>query len=87
MNIIGPNFNVTVGPNGSGKRSIVAALCIALGGDLKTLNRQMDLHSLINNDAGNQVIIFFIKYNFEPNIYAKKLFYSYIKINPFCVIF
>ena len=54
----GPNFNVTVGPNGSGKSSIVTALCIALGGDLKTLNRQLDINSLINNDCGNQVIAF-----------------------------
>ena len=54
---LGPNFNVTVGPNGSGKSSIVTALCIALGGDLKSLNRQQDLQSLINNNCGNQVNI------------------------------
>lgn len=50
----GPNFNVTVGPNGSGKSSIVTALSICLGGELKSLNRQADLESLINNEAGNK---------------------------------
>ena len=53
----GPNFNVTVGPNGSGKSSIVSALSICLGGDLKSLNRQSDLKSLVNNDCGNQVMV------------------------------
>jgi len=49
----GPNFNVTVGPNGSGKSSIVTALSIALGGELSSLNRQLELKSLINTEAGN----------------------------------
>ena len=51
---LGPNFNVTVGPNGSGKSSIVTALSICLGGDIKSLNRQADLQSLINNECGNK---------------------------------
>lgn len=28
----GPNLNVVIGPNGTGKSSIVCALCIGLGG-------------------------------------------------------
>ena len=47
----GPNFNVVVGANGSGKSSIVTALCICLGGELKFLNRQSDLSSLVNNSS------------------------------------
>ena len=47
----GPNFNVVVGANGSGKSSIVTALCIALGGDLGNLNRQTEISSLINNNT------------------------------------
>ena len=49
----GPNFNVVVGANGSGKSSIVTALCICLGGDLDFLNRQTDVSSLVNNSSGN----------------------------------
>ena len=48
----GPNFNVVVGANGSGKSSIVTALCICLGGDLSYLNRQTDVSSLVNNNTG-----------------------------------
>jgi len=62
----GPNFNVTVGPNGSGKSSIVTALSICLGGDLSSLNRQLDLQSLINNDCGNQAA------SVEIELFAKK---------------
>ena len=47
----GPNFNVVVGANGSGKSSIVTALCICLGGDLDFLNRQTDVSSLVNNSS------------------------------------
>ena len=47
----GPNFNVVVGANGSGKSSIVTALCICLGGDLNYLNRQTDISSLVNNNS------------------------------------
>ena len=49
----GPNFNVVVGANGSGKSSIVTALCIGLGGDLSYLNRQTDISSLVNNYSGS----------------------------------
>ena len=49
----GPNFNVVVGANGSGKSSIVTALCICLGGELKFLNRQSDLSSLVNNSSSS----------------------------------
>ena len=45
---------MTVGPNGSGKSSIVTALSICLGGELSSLNRQADLKSLINNEAGSK---------------------------------
>lgn len=31
----GPRFNLVLGPNGTGKSSIVCAIFIALGGDLK----------------------------------------------------
>ena len=47
----GPNFNVVVGANGSGKSSIVTALCICLGGDLDFLNRQTEVSSLVNNSS------------------------------------
>lgn len=49
----GPNFNVVVGANGSGKSSIVTALCICLGGNLDFLNRQTDVSSLVNNSSNS----------------------------------
>ena len=53
----GPSFNCCVGANGSGKSSIVTALCICLGGDIKNLNRQTDLKSLVNNNSNQSEAI------------------------------
>ena len=36
-----------VGPNGSGKSSIVTALCLCLGGNLKSMNRQVGIRYLL----------------------------------------
>jgi chromosome segregation ATPase len=72
----GPNFNVTVGPNGSGKSSIVTALSICLGGDIKSLNRQSDIQSLVNHDTQNptaevEIELFFNK---SENLVVRTVF-------------
>jgi chromosome segregation ATPase len=74
--LAGPNFNVTVGPNGSGKSSIVTALSICLGGDIKSLNRQSDIQSLVNHDTQNptaevEIELFFNK---SENLVVRTVF-------------
>ncbi|GIL94381.1 hypothetical protein Vretimale_600 [Volvox reticuliferus] len=43
----GPRVNLVEGPNGSGKSSLVAALCVGLGGNMKALGRQTHPEELI----------------------------------------
>eukprot|EP00954_Amorphochlora_amoebiformis_P008046 623899-Amorphochlora_amoeboformis.AAC.1 len=35
----GPKLNIVVGPNGTGKSSVVCAICLCLGGSHKSLDR------------------------------------------------
>ena len=35
----GPNVNLVIGPNGTGKSTIVCAICLALAGKPKILGR------------------------------------------------
>ena len=39
----GPNLNVIIGPNGTGKSSIVCAICLGLGGKPQILGRAAEV--------------------------------------------
>jgi len=43
----GPRLNLVLGPNGTGKSSLVCALCVCLGGSLKLLGRADNLRDFI----------------------------------------
>eukprot|EP00048_Salpingoeca_helianthica_P017956 m.239909 g.239909 ORF g.239909 m.239909 type:complete len:1037 (-) comp22885_c0_seq1:27-3137(-) len=45
----GPGLNVVIGPNGTGKSSIVCAICIGLGGKLTLLGRQTEISGFVQN--------------------------------------
>jgi hypothetical protein len=45
----GPSLNMVIGPNGTGKSSIVSAICIGLGFSPKLLNRAEDLSAFVKN--------------------------------------
>eukprot|EP01114_Cavostelium_apophysatum_P013290 TRINITY_DN3181_c0_g1_i2.p1 TRINITY_DN3181_c0_g1~~TRINITY_DN3181_c0_g1_i2.p1 ORF type:complete len:997 (-),score=332.14 TRINITY_DN3181_c0_g1_i2:85-3075(-) len=49
----GANLNVVIGPNGTGKSSIVCALCLGLGGATKILGRAKEVGEFVKNGMEN----------------------------------
>ncbi|KAI9033358.1 P-loop containing nucleoside triphosphate hydrolase protein [Hyaloraphidium curvatum] len=43
----GPNLNMVIGPNGTGKSSLIAAIIVGLGGDAKLTGRFKELKELV----------------------------------------
>eukprot|EP00298_Acanthocystis_sp_HF-20_P016396 c21470_g3_i1.p1 GENE.c21470_g3_i1~~c21470_g3_i1.p1 ORF type:complete len:1155 (-),score=486.10 c21470_g3_i1:38-3502(-) len=55
----GPYLNLVIGPNGTGKSTIVCGLCLVLGGDAKTLMRGEKLEQFVKHgkDEGNVEVV------------------------------
>ena len=66
------------GPNGSGKSTIVTAITIGLGGDLKTMKRQKELKDLVNKSVGidEKAEIFIKLHKGELDDNGKPVFYD-----------
>ena len=45
----GPHLNVIIGPNGTGKSSIVCAICLGLAGKTNILGRQKEIAEFIKH--------------------------------------
>ena len=52
----GPNLNVIIGPNATGKSTIVNAICLGLGGKTTTLGRAKDPLAYIKHGCENALI-------------------------------
>lgn len=52
----GPRLNVVIGPNGTGKSSIVCALALGLGGDPSILGRAKSIGEFVKHGATNGFI-------------------------------
>merc|ERR1740139_1876050 len=52
----GPRLNVVVGPNGTGKSTILCAICLGLGGQPPLLGRADDARLFIMHDTEKSVI-------------------------------
>lgn len=52
----GPNLNMVIGPNGTGKSTLVCAICIGLGWATKHLGRGKDLDEFVKHGANKAQI-------------------------------
>ncbi|KAH9098698.1 hypothetical protein Ae201684P_017909 [Aphanomyces euteiches] len=70
----GPRLNLVIGPNGTGKSSIVCALCVGLGGSTKVLGRADKMGDFVQHEKESgftEIELFFKKRNvvIRRNIY------------------
>jgi chromosome segregation ATPase len=53
---LGPNLNMIIGPNGTGKSTLVCAICLGLGWDTKHLGRAKDIGEFVKHGAKKAMI-------------------------------
>ena len=52
----GPNLNMIIGPNGTGKSTLVCAICLGLGWETKHLGRAKDISDFVKHGAKRAII-------------------------------
>jgi chromosome segregation ATPase len=52
----GPNLNMIIGPNGTGKSTLVCAICLGLGWETKHLGRAKDISDYVKHGAKRAII-------------------------------
>lgn len=53
---LGPNLNMIIGPNGTGKSTLVCAICLGLGWETKHLGRAKDVSEFVKHGARTATI-------------------------------
>lgn len=53
---LGPNLNMIIGPNGTGKSTLVCAICLGLGWETKHLGRAKDISEFVKHGAKRATI-------------------------------
>lgn len=53
---LGPNLNMIIGPNGTGKSTLVCAICLGLGWETKHLGRAKDISEFVKHGAKKAMI-------------------------------
>jgi chromosome segregation ATPase len=53
---LGPSLNMVIGPNGTGKSTLVCAICLGLGWDAKNLGRAKDVGEFVKHGAAEATI-------------------------------
>jgi chromosome segregation ATPase len=54
--MLGPNLNMIIGPNGTGKSTLVCAICLGLGWETKHLGRAKDISEFVKHGAKKATI-------------------------------
>jgi len=54
--VLGPNLNMIIGPNGTGKSTLVCAICLGLGWETKHLGRAKDISEFVKHGAKKATI-------------------------------
>ena len=80
----GPRVNLVIGPNGTGKSSIVCALCLGLAGKPKMLGRAAKIGSFVKHGAESGMIQLELKNTGEKNKGRNWLVTRYINANNKC---
>uniref|UniRef100_A0A914D987 Structural maintenance of chromosomes protein 5 n=1 Tax=Acrobeloides nanus TaxID=290746 RepID=A0A914D987_9BILA len=57
----GPKLNVIIGPNGTGKSTIICGICLALGGHPKVLGRSDNIGDFIKHGKDSGSVEVYIK--------------------------
>jgi len=68
----GPHLNIVIGPNGTGKSSIVCALCLGLGGRTNLLGRAREIGEFIKHGEERAIIELELYNNQGPNYIIKR---------------
>lgn len=53
---LGPNLNMIIGPNGTGKSTLVCAICLGLGWETKHLGRAKEISEFVKHGASKATI-------------------------------
>nr|XP_047139503.1 structural maintenance of chromosomes protein 5 isoform X1 [Hydra vulgaris] len=69
----GENLNVVLGPNGTGKSSIVCAICLGLGGSPLLLGRAKDVGDYVKHRTKQAVIEIELFKSHGPNLVVKRI--------------
>lgn len=69
----GPHLNIVIGPNGTGKSSIVCALCLGLGGKTNLLGRAREISEFIKHGEDRSCIELELYNNKGPNHVIKRI--------------
>lgn len=64
----GQHLNILIGPNGTGKSSMVAAIVLGMGGSTKILSAKLRLQEYIKNGKDNARIIICLYKNLETQL-------------------
>ncbi|ODQ77885.1 hypothetical protein BABINDRAFT_163260 [Babjeviella inositovora NRRL Y-12698] len=70
---LGPTLNMIIGPNGTGKSTLVSAICLGLGGNERLISRK-DMKSMIKINETQASIEIELKNKTGPNIVIKRTF-------------
>ena len=54
--MLGPNLNMIIGPNGTGKSTLVCAICLGLGWETKHLGRAKDISEFVKHGTKKAII-------------------------------
>lgn len=57
----GPNLNLLIGPNGTGKSTMVASIILGLGGNPKTVGRGSKISEYIKHGCNEATIIIYLQ--------------------------
>jgi len=72
--IPGPNLNMIIGPNGTGKSTLVCAICLGLGGKTSLLGRAKDIKDFVKHGKEKAIIEIELKTKGREKLVIRRTF-------------